>query len=877
MRVDMYISAPVAGVVDEAMDRWPIFSARRDDSTWLQLLYGLGFGRKINYDKYEFFFVQHQHVPGSPPLFVLYGVKRGKKKDGATTADVDYFLSCETKRIAAVNVTSDILQGLQRSEYFRLNLDKWAQISVNVILSSYNLRPNEMAKDVSTVILENADEKVTEIMVQRLAHKFWEDKDGMFDYKAEFDKNAEYKRMYEDILDAKSLSKGLKNRLSDMMEVRSKEDEAKIARLEKEIGDKNSEITRLNGIATTLDAGAELLKLSNEFEAKKRELEEKVEEINRLTGEVETKNEELAAKQNEIKTLRGEVEAKDTQLANKVKETTRLSGEVETKNEELAAKQNEIKTLRGEVEAKDTQLANKVKETTRLSGEVETKNEELAANQNEMTALRGKVEAKKAELTSNAIKITNLEQETEAQKITLQARDSTINELNGKLEEEKAKIATAERATADAETAKTAAVNALDVLRSTSTADADKENIVKLTNENNTLKGKLASETERADKMQEERLTFAGENDKYKEAIRKLQNQIKALEGMKQRNTFNSTEAGSVITSANIGTPTTPTTLPATTTANADTPPPPSTPPDTQDTTANGAAGTTTSSPTKEEKVAALVDTCTDNIALATNETESTENYKTHNNTIISQLASIIQMEPSNATATFTEINNALGTIPSSKDNLKRQQADQELGSDQDAVKSMQYSQLAATIYFQLYRLKQNGTITGDRLDQLMVSETPPTSNLTSYLLMEDNNELNPELYNAKIENMRLLCRFLNEFGFKNIGLFVRVSNMLKAIRTNTEVAEIIKHLFVVDFASMTDSELAQYIARKQIEAPPAMPSSSTKAAPRCVLASNALYVPAPAYNTACAYDAVEPKYMPLIPANAHFATGNMY
>ena len=835
LRVDMYISAPVAGVVDEAMDRWPIFSARRDDSTWLQLLYGLGFGRKINYDKYEFFFVQHQHVPGSPPLFVLYGVKRGKKKDGATTADVDYFLSCETKRIAAVNVTSDILQGLQRSEYFRLNLDKWAQISVNVILSSYNLRPNEMAKDVSTVILENADEKVTEIMVQRLAHKFWEDKDGMFDYKAEFDKNAEYKRMYEDILDAKSLSKGLKNRLSDMMEVRSKEDEAKIARLEKEIGDKNSEITRLNGIATTLDAGAELLKLSNEFEAKKRELEEKVEEINRLTGEVETKN------------------------------------------EELAAKQNEIKTLRGEVEAKDTQLANKVKETTRLSGEVETKNEELAANQNEMTALRGKVEAKKAELTSNAIKITNLEQETEAQKITLQARDSTINELNGKLEEEKAKIATAERATADAETAKTAAVNALDVLRSTSTADADKENIVKLTNENNTLKGKLASETERADKMQEERLTFAGENDKYKEAIRKLQNQIKALEGMKQRNTFNSTEAGSVITSANIGTPTTPTTLPATTTANADTPPPPSTPPDTQDTTANGAAGTTTSSPTKEEKVAALVDTCTDNIALATNETESTENYKTHNNTIISQLASIIQMEPSNATATFTEINNALGTIPSSKDNLKRQQADQELGSDQDAVKSMQYSQLAATIYFQLYRLKQNGTITGDRLDQLMVSETPPTSNLTSYLLMEDNNELNPELYNAKIENMRLLCRFLNEFGFKNIGLFVRVSNMLKAIRTNTEVAEIIKHLFVVDFASMTDSELAQYIARKQIEAPPAMPSSSTKAAPRCVLASNALYVPAPAYNTACAYDAVEPKYMPLIPANAHFATGNMY
>ena len=107
LRVDMYISAPRAGVVDEAMDRWPIFSARRDDSTWLQLLYGLGFGRKINYDKYEFFFVQHQHVERSPPLFVLYGVKRGSK-DVSVAEGADYFLSCETKRIAAVNVTSDI-------------------------------------------------------------------------------------------------------------------------------------------------------------------------------------------------------------------------------------------------------------------------------------------------------------------------------------------------------------------------------------------------------------------------------------------------------------------------------------------------------------------------------------------------------------------------------------------------------------------------------------------------------------------------------------------------------------------------------------------------------------------------------------------------
>ena len=375
----------------------------------------------------------------------------------------------------------------------------------------------------------------------------------------------------------------------------------------------------------------------------------------------------------------------------------------------------------------------------------------------------------------------------------------------------------------------------------------------------------------RLELLNQEKLKVETVNQQLKKENQKLQSQVTEL---KQRMLSPiATPASGIVLPAR------PATLPATTTANADTPPPPSTPPDTPDTTANGADGTTTSIQTKEEKVAALVDTCTDNIALATNETESTENYKTHNNTIISQLASIIEMEPSNATATFTEINNALGTIPSSKDNLKRQQADQELGSDQDAVKSMQYSQLAATIYFQLYRLKQNGTITGDRLDQLMVSETPPTSNLTSYLLMEDNNELNPELYNVKMENMRLLCRFLNECGFKNIGLYAKVYKMLTAIRKNTEVAEIIKHLFAVDFASMTDSELAQYIARKQTEVPPAITSSSapSTAAPRCVLASNALYVPAPAYNTACAYDAVEPKYMPLIPANAHFATGNMY
>jgi len=714
LRVDMYISAPRVGVVDEAMDRWPIFSARRDDSTWLQLLYGLGFGRKINYDKYEFFFVQHQHVEGSPPLFVLFGVKRGETTGSAPNKD--YFLSCETKRIAAVNVTNDLLQGLQRSEYFRLNLDKWAQISVNVILSSYNLRPNDMQSDTSKEILENNETQFCEMILKHFTQKFFEDGDDIYEYKALLTTDDAFKNRYEDLLQAKIGSDRLKQRLDDMTQALSEEAAKQIKEWEKLHGSVQQELADLRASASIGDKEKEITRL------------QKVER--NLNTELEKTKGELGTAQGELVTAQGE----------------------------LATAQGELATAKGELATAKEALEQERVNITELNGKLQNKEKEIQEKIDEFAAAS--------------------------------STDDKIKALNNVIEEKNATISVMET---------------------------------------------------KINQAQDKNLNLQKEMNGIKNENLKLQNQIREIR--RQGSSMRGPDNGNLL-APNL----------STTPANA----------------------STASSATEAETVAALVKTCTDNIDKAVDNEQTTEQYQEYNQNILQTLTEIIANAP--LPETFQEINIALKTIPSSKDNPRRQLADAELGPDAEKLDQISYHELAATIYYQLWRLQQNHEISPEKIADLRISEQKPEAEnqdkITEFLLMEDDKK-EPD-YTDKMNEMKLLAHFFNAYGLRqkiesNLESAVTLLHEIKQPKYSN-VMKVAEHVFDTKFSSMTMEDVVAHALKRVVDN-----TAASEAGPRHVLTSNASYTPLPAYDTACVRDGPVMQYVPLVHANAHFSTGYMY
>ena len=765
------------------MERWPIFSAGQENAAWLQLLYALGFGRKLNYDKYDFFFVQHQYVPDSAPLFVLYGAKRGSKGT-SVVKDADYFLTCEAKRVAAVNVTSNSLQALQRSEYFRRNLDKWAQISMNVILSLYNLRPNEMDKDSNKMILENGDDEIAKALVQRLAHKFWDDMEGKYDYEAEFTNRTDYKNAYEDILSASNLSHGLKQRLSDMMEVKNAADEAKILELEEAGKKKDAKIKAFEEASSMGDSTAALGAANIQ--------------ITDLKAELVQKGNEMADKEKSIADLKTKVSEKED--------------EITKKSRELGDKEKSIVDLKAKVAEKETEIASLDSKVTAQKGEIASLNSKVVLKEGKILELK-----------------TNVDDAEKKQQDSMKE----IQRLTSEIQKQFTQIASmASTATPDADAA--TKLLAEELAKQT-------QSITSLTTENNSLKTNLEQSKQSSLKLQEE-------NNTHKIDIQTLKHQLSVFRG----------QMGSGFE------------LPPT------------------------------------------VETIFQDTTTKYNEASNVEVIKQTNIDIVQKLANLISNELPNDT--FKSVNNKFSTLKSSENNPARQEADQALGANKDELQAMTYSQLAATLYYQLLRLQNNDIITNDKLQELTVSATPPDDGLMSYIVMEDS-ETQPEEYNRRKNNMVLLCRFLNIYGFKSHGVedeASELSSLLSDMKAwlqdfsqptdiiQDKVAEILEYLFDLQTTPLqnfirvsqdiTDNDLYNcavgLISQTFSEETDSDEEHVSSAARTFLINSRSNFTPPTAYDTACTETlacagppaSVPPvKYVPIGFINAHFATGNMY
>ena len=793
------------------MERWPIFSAGQENAAWLQLLYALGFGRKLNYDKYDFFFVQHQYVPDSAPLFVLYGAKRGSKGT-SVVKDADYFLTCEAKRVAAVNVTSNSLQALQRSEYFRRNLDKWAQISMNVILSLYNLRPNEMDKDSNKMILENGDDEIAKALVQRLAHKFWDDMEGKYDYEAEFTNRTDYKNAYEDILSASNLSHGLKQRLSDMMEVKNAADEAKILELEEAGKKKDAKIKAFEEASSMGDSTAALGAANIQ--------------ITDLKAELVQKGNEMADKEKSIADLK-------TKVTEKEDEITKKSGELADKEKSIADLKTKVSEKEDEITKKSRELGDKEKSIVDLKAKVAEKETEIASLDSKVTAQKGEIASLNSKVVLKEGKILELKTNVDDAEKKQQDSMKEIQRLTSEIQKQFTQIASmASTATPDADAA--TKLLAEELAKQT-------QSITSLTTENNSLKTNLEQSKQSSLKLQEE-------NNTHKIDIQTLKHQLSVFRG----------QMGSGFE------------LPPT------------------------------------------VETIFQDTTTKYNEASNVEVIKQTNIDIVQKLANLISNELPNDT--FKSVNNKFSTLKSSENNPARQEADQALGANKDELQAMTYSQLAATLYYQLLRLQNNDIITNDKLQELTVSATPPDDGLMSYIVMEDS-ETQPEEYNRRKNNMVLLCRFLNIYGFKSHGVedeASELSSLLSDMKAwlqdfsqptdiiQDKVAEILEYLFDLQTTPLqnfirvsqdiTDNDLYNcavgLISQTFSEETDSDEEHVSSAARTFLINSRSNFTPPTAYDTACTETlacagppaSVPPvKYVPIGFINAHFATGNMY
>lgn len=216
----------------DTTERWPLFVTGGESSAWLQVLYGLGFAAHLDYDQHDWYFVQHRHAPGSDAVLELFGVKwppetttqnstaetptaprvtpepstnpevpklnlaamaattppaptltsrrtnRTHRPDAPVSprpppAESATFPATRIDRVAAVPVRGEVLQSLQRSEYFQHGLDEIAQICINVLLCAYNMRPNDMNRESCTLVLDQVQlqEEIDFRMAAKILHE----------------------------------------------------------------------------------------------------------------------------------------------------------------------------------------------------------------------------------------------------------------------------------------------------------------------------------------------------------------------------------------------------------------------------------------------------------------------------------------------------------------------------------------------------------------------------------------------------------------------------------------------------------------------------------------------------------------------------------
>ena len=244
-------------------DKWVLFNNGSESTAWLQVLYGLGFANSLDYNKHDFYFVQYQRVDGGAPKFVLFGVKR--KEDEFAQID----------SVAEVDVTSALLQSLQRSEYFMLNLSDEAQICINVLLSAFNMRPNDMNRNTTQLILRLRRKIQTHIkdcfyekMLSEVAYKMedgdnyeesnfeTEDKDTIEYYEGYVRVHLSVDRLCKRmqalvIADKKTADEIEKSELAEA-ERKLESERAETTRLTRELEVKNSENTSLKSTNETL-------------------------------------------------------------------------------------------------------------------------------------------------------------------------------------------------------------------------------------------------------------------------------------------------------------------------------------------------------------------------------------------------------------------------------------------------------------------------------------------------------------------------------------------------------------------------------------------------------------------------------------------------
>ena len=270
-------------------EKWVLFNNGSESTAWLQVLYGLGFADYLDYNKHDFYFVQYQRVDGGAPKFVLFGVKRDK--------DVVYNISPQIDKVEEVDVTSTLLQSLQRSEYFMLNLSDEAQICINVLLSAFNMRPNDMHKGTNTLILklqDNVRNYITDCFFNKIQTEKVCKIDDSSEYKSNHFEESSDDDTRENLKDYVRVNIGVESLCKRMESLAISDEKAKEyvenaeltrvnselsaaqtrnTQLQSDLDEKNAEIKRLNN--ENADVVAKTAKIG-ELEANKLELEDQI-------------------------------------------------------------------------------------------------------------------------------------------------------------------------------------------------------------------------------------------------------------------------------------------------------------------------------------------------------------------------------------------------------------------------------------------------------------------------------------------------------------------------------------------------------------------------------------------------------------------------
>tara|TARA_Y100000389_G_scaffold185063_1_gene204079 strand:+ start:730 stop:2928 length:2199 start_codon:yes stop_codon:yes gene_type:complete len=346
-------------VTETKEEKWLLFTDGDESTAWLQVLYGLGFANDLDYDKHNFYFVQYQHRGESTPKLVLFGVKR--PPDMRDT---------KIEKITDVNVTSTLLQSLQRSDYFQHNLSNSAQIGINVLLSAYNMRPNDMSRELNSLIMEKG-EGIQSFIQENFFAKIQDQTLEEAEQWSHYDNIDEYREIDE-------FEREVFDKLAPYVKVHMPPERL---------------TTRLQAMAVSDDASAATI---SDLKTKVRKYEDAgdIATVAKKKEALETKNKTLEATIGSLKrdnaTLSRQVKDKNSELSNSQKEESKKQQKI-AELERQVAKANEEKTEALLSAAKAAQAAAKTADEQRAALLAREKAERLAREEAVRRA-RGKAE-----------------------------------------------------------------------------------------------------------------------------------------------------------------------------------------------------------------------------------------------------------------------------------------------------------------------------------------------------------------------------------------------------------------------------------------------------------------------------------------------------